>query len=519
MTRRVALVIGNATYSTATPLANPNNDARLVSEVLADLKFEFITVGQERYNCDADRQSMSRLCADLAEAAESAEIAVVYYAGHGIQLDGKNYIIPVDADLKHVKRLYHEALLLENFTTAIAGVATLGLILLDACRDSPFPEPMRGAHGSAVGSVGSFTHTDVSGNQSVLYAAQAGATAFDSLNGSSNSPFALALAECLGQPLALASALSNVIKLVRKQTGEKQKPALYGDIPDTLFLSAPPSKPPISVDEHQSGDGKIIVKARRFKDNCGPRLTPGQGNYEWFRDHDRAPEMVVIPRGSFERAFIDEYGATHIRTVTIPAEFAISRYPITVGLWRDAQEDAHWFARSGMPPHLSASVGQNPKVPATFVSWRHAKAYVRWLSKLTDMDYSLPTEAEWEYACRSGARTKFWWGDAVNRKKALYAQEEGTDPAPVEKFEPNPWGLYQVHGNVWEWVEDTWHKSLVYSPTNGSAWTSPDTQRRVVRGGSRFSAEHEMAADFRRSIDEELFLPDVGFRVVRHRLS
>jgi formylglycine-generating enzyme required for sulfatase activity len=142
------------------------------------------------------------------------------------------------------------------------------------------------------------------------------------------------------------------------------------------------------------------------------------------------------------------------------------------------------------------------------VSWDDAKAYCRWLSKVTSKVYRLPSEAEWELCCSAGTTTEFWWGDEISTGRANY---DGNDPfgsgkmgdyrartVAVDSFEPNPWGLYQVHGNVWEWCED-----------------QADASSRVVRGGSWNGYVDDLTLDNRDTISPLERNNDVGFRVAR----
>jgi formylglycine-generating enzyme required for sulfatase activity len=98
------------------------------------------------------------------------------------------------------------------------------------------------------------------------------------------------------------------------------------------------------------------------------------------------------------------------------------------------------------------------------------------------MTYRLLSEAEWEYYCRAGTTTAFWWGRSLSPQQANYDGRQQT--VPVDGYEPNPWGLYQVHGNVWEWCEDTWHPNYKGAPSDGSVWAGGDASWRVMRGGS-----------------------------------
>jgi formylglycine-generating enzyme required for sulfatase activity len=175
----------------------------------------------------------------------------------------------------------------------------------------------------------------------------------------------------------------------------------------------------------------------------------------WF------PEMVVIPAGSFLMGSPeDEEGRdsndSSQHWEKIEYRFAIGRYPVTFAEYdhfcevtnREKPED---LLDNGRP------TGRGRK-PVYYVSWRDAVAYCKWLSMLTHSHYRLPSEAEWEYACRAGTTTRYSWGDAISEKNASYSGISRTDEqifVDVGSYPPNPWGLYDMHGTVWEWVDGT----------------------------------------------------------------
>lgn len=159
------------------------------------------------------------------------------------------------------------------------------------------------------------------------------------------------------------------------------------------------------------------------------------------------------------------------------------------------------------------------------VSWEDAKAFVEWLSRKTGKQYRLPSEAEREYAARAGTTTAFWWGSAISTSQANYDASQARPESsggewrkttvPARSFWANPWGLYNVHGNIWEWVEDCWNDNYQGAPTDGSAWTAGDCGSRVLRGGSWVDAPGLLraAARFKYRPDYRDF--DGGFRVAR----
>ena len=122
------------------------------------------------------------------------------------------------------------------------------------------------------------------------------------------------------------------------------------------------------------------------------------------------------------------------------------------------------------------------------VSWDDTQQYVAWLSRMTGQPYRLLTEAEWEYAARAGTTTAYYWGDEIGKGNAncdgCGSQWDGKQTAPIGSFAPNAFGLYDMAGNVHQWVQDCYHDDYNGAPTDGSAWTSGDCSARVIRGGS-----------------------------------
>ena len=159
----------------------------------------------------------------------------------------------------------------------------------------------------------------------------------------------------------------------------------------------------------------------------------------------------------------------------------------------------------------------------TNVSWDDAVEYAEWLSGQTGKRYRLPTEAEWEYAARAGTETDYWWGNQIGAKRANWARGDPGwvkhRPSNVGHFPPNPFGLYDTAGNVWEWVEDCWHENYEGASTDGSAWLESnggDCGQRVMRGGSWASGPGLLRASgrFRFSV-ADLRNSDIGFRLAQ----
>jgi formylglycine-generating enzyme required for sulfatase activity len=165
---------------------------------------------------------------------------------------------------------------------------------------------------------------------------------------------------------------------------------------------------------------------------------------------------------------------------------------------------------------------QDDSHPVVCVSWESAKAFAAWLSSQTGREYRLLTEAEWEYAARAGTTTPFWSGSSINPVQAnydenyVYKGEFRKQTVAVGNFAPNPWGLYQVHGNVWEWCEDLSHDGYNGAPPDGSAWLQGgDAKYRVVRGGSWAERPRNLRSASREAVRSYERIVDLGFRVGR----
>jgi formylglycine-generating enzyme required for sulfatase activity len=198
------------------------------------------------------------------------------------------------------------------------------------------------------------------------------------------------------------------------------------------------------------------------------------------------PEMIVVPAGDFtmgspatEQGRYGDEGPQH--KVTIAKPFAVSKFDVTYADW-----DA-CVSVGGCPQPGDADFGRGTK-PLIRVTWDDAQQYVAWFSQMTGQPYRLLTEAECEYAARAGSTTAYFWGDEIGKGNANCNRcgsawdRRGT--SPVGSFEPNAFGLYDMAGNVSQWVQDCYHGDYNGAPTDGSAWTSGDCHRRVARGGS-----------------------------------
>ena len=223
-------------------------------------------------------------------------------------------------------------------------------------------------------------------------------------------------------------------------------------------------------------EGRIRVQAPLVRPAGLEWFLPGAGKTENFKDLEVGPEMVVLPAGEFWMGSKEDKDRDDRprHKVTITQPFAVGRYTITFDEWDAA------VAAGGISKKPSDEGFGRGRRPVICVSWAGAEAYCAWLSEATGKPYRLLSEAEWEYACRSGTETRYSFGDNITR--ALVHAGEVNSTAEVGSFPPNKFGLYDMHGNVWEWCADCWNRSYDGAPSDGSPWTNGDCSKRVLRG-------------------------------------
>jgi formylglycine-generating enzyme required for sulfatase activity len=252
--------------------------------------------------------------------------------------------------------------------------------------------------------------------------------------------------------------------------------------------------------------------------------------------------MVVIPAGSFTMGSPpDEEVATEREDqvrVSIARPFAVGRFAVTrgefaafvAGAGHETDGRCHDLARwelKGKADRDWRSPGfmQNDRHPVVCIGWNDAKAYAAWISSSTGKRYRLLSETEREYVARAGSTTPFWWGATISTVQANYngnvtypggaKGEWRKTTVPVDSFIANPWGLYNVHGNVWEWTEDCWNEKNAGNPGDGTARVAGDCSLRVLRGASWNNYPHTLRSARRSMEPPGNRLNSIGFRVAR----
>ncbi|WP_165396752.1 SUMF1/EgtB/PvdO family nonheme iron enzyme [Sphaerotilus mobilis] len=527
--KRVALLIGNSNYAVG-PLRNPANDVREMEASLLSLGF------QVRKVMDTDQNQLKRAIRDFGNDAKGAAVALFYYSGHGIQSGGENYLIPLRASIDKESDYDVEAVSVSSALRQIAGARPdVTLLVLDACRDNPLASVTR----SGTKGLG---RMDAPTGTAIAFATAPNTTAADS------GLFARVLAAELRKPgQELFDALRNTTAVVKRETGGRQEPRVSEwSITDRVFLAGTTQAIGTSPDvgpgsRHAAAPAPATAMAVPATSIPVVRADATcQG----------CPAMVVIPAGSFQMGSTsDEEGRSGdegpLRTVTFAQPLAVSKNLVTRGEFAefvnatghrtDAELgggcryflEGRWQTNTGQS-WRSLMFAQTNDHPVTCVSWHDAVQYTLWLNARSALKgWRLPSEAEWEYAARAGTRTTYPWGQLADRAMANYGRDTCCGPlaagadeweftSPVGHFPANAWGLHDMSGNLWQWVQDVWHDNYHGAPVDGSAWLKDGSPtERVVRGGSWGSNMRSLrTADRNKYVSTEAF-PIVGFRVVR----
>ena len=586
---RVALVVGNGAYTHAGRLPNPINDASDVAAALGRLGFE-VTVTQ-----DAGRTALNEALRAFTRRSVGADVALVFYAGHAMEMDGVNYLLPVDAIIERDTDVRYETVTLEDVLASTSG-AGLRVVILDACRNNPLARSMQrtvATRSVSNGSLGDL-NDDLLGDETlVAYSAAAGTTAADGEG--RNSPYTAALLAHLEQPVELGLVFRRVREGVLMATSGRQRPHEYQSLLREHYLNLSGGGGPATVATGGSAVSAGAAAAARGPEAAGaatvdaggssavlaqqetvfwqsianstnradfeaylarwpagvyaplargrvavlraaadpprsdspsavdPPGGPAAGSRSAFRDCPDCPEMVVIPAGEFWMGTASENARSSPRHQVTLKSFALGRFEVTRAEYEafvsatghsdgdqcrtdDGRGNWEWRWRNGAS-WRDPRFRQGDDHPVVCVSWNDAQSYVAWLRRETGERYRLASEAEWEYAARAGTTTRRYWGDSSSGQcihanggdlslRRRYQRFEYFDSsascddgmvhtAPVGSYEANAFGLFDMLGNVFEFVEDCLHENYEGAPRDGSAWTrGGDCGRRVRRGGS-----------------------------------
>ncbi len=488
--RRLALVVGNDAYKLA-PLRNARNDARAIASALETLGFEVTRVE------DASRQTLTRSLTQFGDRLQQGDLAVFYYAGHGVQLDGENYLVPVDFEAESTTGVRLNGIRASEVQNVLER-AQVALLIFDACRTNPFA----GTRGS-----GGLAAMEPRGSL-IAFATGAGQTASDNL-GFGNGIFTSALLQVLTEPgLSLRQIFYEVRQRVYTVTAGQQFPAVYdGLLGDLVLKPSSTASAVVTAAENRLRAEPGDVSPR--PEAASPPVDPSLGT-RWVSSRDSV-EAVWVPPGTFQfgspSSEAGRQGDERQSTQVVARGFWLDASEVTYRAYARFLADRPEWRRdriaSGLHDGNYLSDWPSGNLPAgkqfypvVNVSWSAAQAYCEWAGK------RLPTEIEWEYAARAGTATTYWWGDNFDASRANNGDGALEVGAPSRA---NPWGLADMLGNVWEWTMDA-----AEQPTGPGGPVS-----RVTRGGSWSSHPQFLRAANRNQTAPETTSELLGFRCAR----
>lgn len=605
---RLALVVGNDQYQHIERLKNAKNDAKLIRGVLEKAGFQVITAS------DVNRTQFWQAIDQLRNRIQKGDEVVFYFAGHGVQIASNQLLLPIDIAAQNEAQVQRDGIPLVDVQDALKD-ARLALLLVDACRDNPFPKQGTRSMGSTRGLLPPEPGT----GQVIMMSAGRNQKALDSVPDKNvpNGLFTYELAQVLQTPgLEIRIALEQVKDRVddkAKQADHDQRPSLVSDLRGQFFLIAPNSNIHIQItpaadtpvpstarpmqssglsledlekedaarkewakwqqqmksdyDKALTFKGSLDLQAKawaRFlstwaQDNplsqeddalrqqaknhlaqaqaqaqadqpasrphTPPAVAPAASGVtaasapvaafavgQTFRDCQapHCPEMVVLPAGQFVMGSHERENEKPSRRVNVKQSIAIGKYEVT---------QAQWQAIMGHNPSQFSGCSD---CPVERVSWNDVQEYIQKLNQKTGQLYRLPSEAEWEYACKAGsAQSVYCGGDSLDGVAWFFNNTKtwamgNRSSQSVGKKTPNAWGLYDMSGNVFEWVSDHYHHNYSGAPSDARSWTADgDANARLVRGGGWNSLPDDMRASGRSIASPTARDASTGFRLVR----
>jgi formylglycine-generating enzyme required for sulfatase activity len=574
--RRVALIIGNGAYTNAPRLKNPVNDATDIADALSKLGFNV------DHGVDLNQKQMKFMIREFGQKLKGGGQGLFYFSGHGVQLRGRNYLIPVDADIQSEADVEDQGVD-ANLALGLMDEANNGLnvVILDACRNNPFARSFRAT-------TNGLAQVDAPTGMLIAYATAPGRVARDGTG--RNGTYTAELLKQMRVPgLPVEEMFKRVRANVRQQTGGEQVPweasSLVGDFyfnkaTTASSASANPTSgatsakaDPAAVELEYWEMIKNSIDAEDFRDYlkeypAGPHAVIARSNVRRSEAAAKSgaseakptntvpapkptntPEMTGTTKTAGSEAaqpvvsstvrppvpasmlrgfeftsvtvdgsgklktretkratqYAEDLGGAQMEMVEVPGGTFMMGSPETEANRSKAEGPQHQVTVRGFymgkyevtQAQYQAVMGTNPStfkggdLPVENVTWNDAVEFCKRLSAKTGREYRLPSEAEWEYAARAGTTTPFAFGETTTPE---IVNCYGGKPMAVGWSEAaNGFGLYDMHGNVWEWCLDYWHESYgglaSDAPTDGSGWRSGgDSNSRVLRGGGHDSS-------------------------------
>ena len=519
--QRVALVIGNGAYDT-TPLRNPPSDAQAMGALLRTLGFEVV----EKVNLD--QKEMKKDIQAFGQRLLKGGVGLFYYAGHGMQVNGRNFLIPIGAQIEHEKQVEYEAVDVGMVMAEMDHARNrLNIVILDACRDNPFARSFRsGAQGLASMNAPSGTL--------VAYATAPGSVANDGAG--ENGIYTAELVKAMGvQGLKVEDVFKQVRAAVRETTQGKQVPWEASSLEGDFYFTPPAPPPPVAAaPSAQPTAGAPPPSAATPTPSTRSESPSSTRPVKVWKEPITGMEFVWIPGGCFLMG-------SPLAEVGREADEGPVHEVCLEGFWMGKIEVTNAQFCTFQKSHNSkdfqkVSLNGDPQ-PAAYVAAEDADIFAQWLTTKNGgtNKFRLPSEAEWEYACRGGAETSRYWGDDANRTceyenvadqtaRKLWGWEEVHEcsdgygaTAPAGSFQANPFGLHDMLGNVWEWTLDVYNvdaysKHDHHNPVFDDQSSGVD---RVIRGGNWNGGPRSVRCARRGSGLPKAMNDDLGFRLVR----
>ena len=492
--KKIALVIGNWLYRFK-PLNNPQNDAREMAQLLKKLGFQVIH--KENLGFEEMQDEVIKFKVALMN---KGQVGLFYFAGHGLEITGKNYLIPTDMRMPETQLIKEESIRAQWVVNVMEHAGSqVNIVILDACRTFPRPDKTRATNEDY-----GLAAMNAPRGTLIGFATGHGQSTPDGKKGT-NGLYTGHLLKFMGQPgLTIEEVFKKTRQQIALETRNKQVPPVYDSlIGDFCLVSCPEPK---SVQERREKEALQRQKTLQAQIEALQReldarnnqpvpepvvpepepsneFIPGKVFRDRLADGSLGPEMVWIAAGSFRMGDIQGGGGDDEKPVhrVSVGRFAMGKYEVTFAEYdkfanatrRDKPNDRGW--------------GRDNR-PVINVSWHDAVAYAEWLSSETGQTYRLPTEAEWEYAARAGTETKYWWGNKIGRNKAncdgCGSQWDNKQTAPVGSFEPNSFGLHDTAGNVWEWTCSEYEGKYKGKEKRCLSKNHANNARLCLRGGS-----------------------------------
>ncbi|MBF0472121.1 MAG: SUMF1/EgtB/PvdO family nonheme iron enzyme [Nitrospirae bacterium] len=569
--KRVALVMGNSTYKNIKPLKNPVNDAQAMARVLENLHFKVIS----GYNLT--QKDMKKLISEFGDAIRDGGVGLFYFAGHGIQINGENYLIPIDADVHSEKDVDPEAV---NANVVLNNMAyaknRLNIVILDACRDNPF----RGFRSAGGGGLAQMKAPE---GTFIAYATSPGSVASD--GDGKNGLYTQELIKNMEKPgLQIEQMFKGVRQSVEQISAKKQTPwessSITGDfyfkIDSNIKTSEPseestPTTPPkqndlnaekvtwktienstdpsdfkefLSAFPNSSLAVAAKIKIKQLEKTQSPTQQTAsipqtypnkpKSNDSTFRDPNTGMEFVFIKGGCYQMGDTVGGGEENEKPVheVCLDDFYIGKYEVTIGEFRSFTNETgykteaessdgcyYWTGSKLIKDKTRTWQGpgfeQGDRNPVSCVTWNDTQSYINWLRNKNGYKYRLPSEAEWEYVCRSGGRSeKYSGGNDVN-SVAWYVVNSGGRSHQVGTKAPNGLGVYDMSGNLTELIQD-WYDAAAYTKhTHNNPIYDSYSSTHGARGGGWINIPEYNRCSARFFSQPDYNYYNLGFRLVR----